>query len=108
MCTDRNGHDTDRITGKLIMLAVQKTMKVLLTMVGKHGVPATQWGHTDLVPALKEGRDSQDPHNSYRPLSVGALIGKGVERAIKGRRGRALEKAEKQSGEKSLHESSHG
>ena len=75
-----------QLTADMVVLGhvqMREAIKLTLRMLATCGRTPDHWGTIILIMALKPGRPAQNVENSYRPISLGELLMKGCESALK-------------------------
>jgi hypothetical protein len=71
---------------------IRQAIMRILNIIARTAKTPTAWGRLRIVLALKPGRNPQDIKKGYRPIGVGSLLLKAIERVIKRQFDMALEK----------------
>ena len=75
-----------QLTADMVVLGhtqMREAIRLVLCMLATCGKTPSHWGTIILIMALKPGRPAQNVENSYRPISLGELLMKGCESALK-------------------------
>jgi hypothetical protein len=85
----------DQITPDTFIFAhkgIRQAIMRILHIIARTAKTPTAWGRLRIVLALKPGRNPQDIKKGYRPIGVGSLLLKAIERVIKRQFDIALER----------------
>jgi hypothetical protein len=89
----RTSPGIDGITPDIFIFAgemMDKAIHRILQIIAASAKTPKEWGKLRIVLALKPGRDPQNIRKSYRPIGVGSLLLKAIERVVKTQYDRAL------------------